>query len=66
MSAGDVTELLLRWNAGDREALDRLMPLICGELRQLAAHYLRRERQGHSLDSTGIVHEAFLKLVDQR
>lgn len=62
----DVTTLLGRWGEGDREALNRLMPKVYNELLQLAGAYLRRERQGHSLDSTGIVHEAFLRLVDQR
>ncbi len=65
-SPDDVSTLLIRWSDGDRAALDQLMPLVYSELHLLAAAYLRRERPGHSLQSTGIVHEAFLKLVDQR
>jgi len=60
-----VTELLIRWSNGDRTALDRLMPLIYDELRRLARHYMRRERPGHTLQTTALVHEAYLKLVDQ-
>ncbi|MGH9662169.1 MAG: ECF-type sigma factor, partial [Bryobacteraceae bacterium] len=62
----DVTALLVDWSNGDREALDQLMPLVYQELRRLAASYLRRERSSHTLQSTALVHEAFLKLVDQR
>lgn len=65
-SPDDVSALLIRWSDGDRAALDQLMPLVYSELHRLAGAYLRRERPGHSLQSTGIVHEAFLKLVDQR
>ncbi len=64
-SSGEVTELLIRWSNGDRTALDRLMPLIYDELRRLARHYMRRERPGHTLQTTALVHEAYLKLVDQ-
>jgi RNA polymerase sigma factor (TIGR02999 family) len=62
----DVTELLSRWTNGDREALDALVPVVYGELRRMAARYLRRERAGHTLQPTALVHEAFLKLIDQR
>ena len=67
-SAGgrDVTQLLVRWAAGDREAFDALAPAIYEELRRIAGGYLRRERPGHTLQPTALVHEAFLKLVDQR
>lgn len=61
-----ITELLIRWNAGDESALDKLMPLVESELRRLAGNYLRRERPGHTLQPTALVNEAYLKLVDQR
>ncbi len=64
--AGDVTGLLVDWNNGDREALARLTPLIYDELHGLAAHYLRRERRDHTLQATALVHEAFVRLIDQR
>jgi len=60
-----VTELLVRWRDGDREALDTLMPLVYAELRRLAQHYLRRERSDHTLQSTALVHEAYLRLAGQ-
>jgi len=62
---GDVTQLLLEWRDGDREALDKLMPLVYAELHLIAGRFLRRERPGHTLQSTALVHEAFLRLVDQ-
>jgi RNA polymerase sigma factor (TIGR02999 family) len=65
-SPAGVTELLQQWGGGRREALDQLLPVIYGELRRLAASYLRRERANHTLQATALVHEAFLKLVDQR
>jgi RNA polymerase sigma factor (TIGR02999 family) len=61
--AGEVTELLVRWSEGDTEALDRLLPIVYAELRRIADAYLRRERSGHTLQATALVHEAFLKLV---
>jgi RNA polymerase sigma factor (TIGR02999 family) len=61
----DVTGLLLAWRGGDVGALDRLMPLVYGELRGIAHRQLGRERDGHTLGTTGLVHEAYLKLVDQ-
>jgi len=60
-----VTELLLRWRAGDRECLDRLIPQVEGELRRIAQRYMRTERSGHTLQTTALVNEAYLKLVDQ-
>jgi len=60
-----VTELLVRWRDGDREALDTLMPLVYAELRRLAQHYLRQERSDHTLQSTALVHEAYLRLAGQ-
>ena len=62
----DVTALLKDWSGGDRQALERLMPLVYAELRKLAASYLRIERPDHTLQPTALVHEAFLRLVDQR
>jgi RNA polymerase sigma factor (TIGR02999 family) len=61
----DVTALLRAWSDGDLEARDRLIPLVYAELRRRAAAYLRRERQGHTLQPTALVHEAYLRLVDQ-
>ena len=62
---GEVTRLLVDFGGGDREALDRLLPLVYGELRRIARHELRRERPDHTLTTTALVHEAYLKLVDQ-
>ncbi len=64
--AHTVTRLLQEWRAGDAAALERLMPLVYKELHAIAARYLARERSDHTLQSTALVHEAFLKLVDQR
>ncbi len=60
-----VTQILIDWSEGDPEAADRLMPLVYDELRHLARSYLQRERSGHTLQATGLVHEAYLRLVDQ-
>ena len=62
-TATPVTELLVRWRAGDSEALPALMPLVYDEMRRLAHRYLRRERPGHTLQSTALVHEAFVRLT---
>lgn len=62
----DVTQLLVSWSMGNQAALEELMPLVYGELRRLASAYLRRERPDHTLQSTALVNEAFLKLVNQR
>ncbi|HEX8197155.1 MAG TPA: sigma-70 family RNA polymerase sigma factor [Pyrinomonadaceae bacterium] len=62
----DVTQLLIRLTDGNTQVLDDLLPLIYGELRQLANRYLRRERSDHTLQPTALVHEAYLKLVDQK
>jgi RNA polymerase sigma-70 factor (ECF subfamily) len=61
-----ITQLLVRWNGGDKTALDQLMPLVQSELRRLAGAYLRRERPGHTLQPTALVNEAYLRLVDQK
>jgi len=60
-----VTTLLAEWSRGDSEALQRLTPLIYEELRRLASHYLRREGQGQTLQTTALVHEAYLRMVSQ-
>ena len=62
----DVTGLLQAWGAGNREALDELMPVVYGELHRLARASLRGERPDHTLQATALVNEAYLKLVDQR
>ena len=62
-TATPVTELLVRWRAGDPGALQALMPLVYDEMRRLAHRYLRRERPGHTLQSTALVHEAFVRLT---
>jgi RNA polymerase sigma factor (TIGR02999 family) len=64
-STTPVTQLLVRWRAGDREALEALMPLVYDELRRLAHHYLRQQRSDHTLQSTALVHEAYLRLAAQ-
>ncbi len=64
--ADNVTKLLIELSNGDRAAVDLLLPVIYDELRKLAANYLRRERPDHTLQPTALVHEAYLRLVDQR
>lgn len=61
----EVTLLLAEWAKGNQKALDDLTPLVYRELRHLAASYLRKERQGHTLQPTALVHEAYVRLVDQ-
>ena len=65
-SPQEVTQLLLAWGQGDRSALDQLTPLVYDELRRLARRYMRRESPGHTLQTTALVNEAYLRLVDQR
>jgi len=65
-SPDEVTQLLLDWNNGNHAALDRLMPLVDRELHRLAHHYMRREKAGHTLQTSALVNEAYLKLIDQR
>ena len=62
----EVTRLLVDWQNGSAEALDQLMPLVYSELRAIANRYLSRERNDHTLQSTSLVHEAYVRLVDQR
>lgn len=63
--SNQVTELLIRWRGGDKAALDTLMPLVYGELRRIARRYLRAERPDHTLQSTALVHEAYVRLAHQ-
>lgn len=63
---GAATQLLLAWGAGDERALDRMLPLVYEEMHALAARYLRRERADHTLQPTALVHEAYLRLINQR
>lgn len=61
-----VTELLIAWSDGRREALDDLMPLVYADLRRVAAGYMQRELVGHALQPTALVHEAYVRLIDQK
>ncbi len=61
-----VTDLLQAWGSGDAAALDQLVPIVYEELRRQAQRYLRHEAPGHTLQTTALVHEAYLRLVDQR
>ena len=65
-SPQQLTELLVAWSDGDRTALDKLMPLVYEELRRLAHKYMGRERRGNTLQTSALVHEAYLRLIDQR
>jgi RNA polymerase sigma factor (TIGR02999 family) len=62
---GDVTQLLIEWRRGDKQALDRLVPLVYQELRLIAGRFLRQERTPQTLQCTALVHEAYLRLMDQ-
>lgn len=64
-SSPSVTELLVQWKGGDQKALQALLPLVYGELRRIAHHHLEAERVGHTLQSTALVHEAYLRLVEK-
>lgn len=61
---GDVSMLLQAWSGGDQSALEKLTPIVYDELHRLARHYMRQERSGHSLQTTALVNEAYLRLVD--
>jgi RNA polymerase sigma factor (TIGR02999 family) len=63
---GDVTQMLISYGQGNREALDALLPLVYDELRVIARSYLRQERPDHTLQPTGLVHEAYLRLINQQ
>jgi RNA polymerase sigma factor (TIGR02999 family) len=60
-----ITQMLKKWSEGNQEILDKLMPLVYEELRRQASRYLRRERANHTLQTTALIHEAYLKLIDQ-
>lgn len=62
----EITQMLREWSDGKQEALDTLLPLVYAELHRQASRYLRRERAGHTLQTTALIHEAYLKLIDQR
>jgi RNA polymerase sigma factor (TIGR02999 family) len=64
-SAKEITQMLVEWSNGRQEVLEELMPLVYDELRRLAAHHLRHERPDHTLQPTALVHEAYLRLIDQ-
>ena len=61
-----ITQMLLDWSGGDKAALERMMPIVYGELHRLAHRYMNRERAGHTLQTSALVNEAYLRLVDQR
>ena len=65
-SPQNVTEMLRNWRNGDREALEKLIPVVYDELRRQAVNYLRRERPGHTLQTTALIHEAYLRLINQQ
>jgi RNA polymerase sigma factor (TIGR02999 family) len=65
-SSQEVTRLLLAWRDGDQEALERLTPLVYGELRRMAHRYLLRERPDHTLQTSALINEAYLRLIDCR
>jgi RNA polymerase sigma factor (TIGR02999 family) len=63
---GEVTDLLIAWSGGEPRAEERLLPLVYAELHELAASYMRRERAEHTLQPTALVHEAYMRLIDQQ
>lgn len=65
-SPQEVTALLVDWSKGDQAALDKLMPLVYEELHRLARHYMRMERPGHTLQTTALINEAYVRLIDQQ
>jgi RNA polymerase sigma factor (TIGR02999 family) len=65
-SGSAITRLLHDWSAGDQSALNKLLPLVHGELHRMARRYMRRERRGHTLETAAVVNEAYLRLVDCR
>jgi len=65
-SPGEITRLLAQWSGGDQAALDRLVPMVYDELRRLASNYMRGERPGHLLQTTALVNEAYLRLMDRQ
>lgn len=65
-SSNNVTQMLHDWSKGDQKVLDRLIPIVYEELRRQATRYLRRERPGHTLQTTALIHEAYIRLIDQK
>ena len=65
-SSREVSQLLIAWGNGDQAALSRLIPLVYQELHRIAARYMRHESPGHTLQTSGLVNEAYVKLVDQK
>lgn len=65
-AAQDMTQLLVAWSEGDQSALEQLLPLVNAELRRLAGNYMRRESPGHTLQTSALVNEAYLRLIDQK
>jgi len=66
LSPSEITQLLKAWGAGDRTAFDKLMPLVYDDLRRVARRHMRLEREGHTLQTTALVHEVYLRLVDSQ
>jgi RNA polymerase sigma factor (TIGR02999 family) len=66
LSAENLTSLLIEWQEGDKTALDRLTPLVYDELRRIAHRYVRRERNGHTLETTALVNEAYIRLAGSK
>ena len=66
VSSHDVSELLLEWGNGDRAALEAVLPLVYQELRELAHYHLRKQRPNHTLQATALVHEAYLRLTQEK
>ena len=66
ISPHEITQLLDEWSSGNQAALDKLYPLVYGELREMAHRFMRRERKGHTLQTTALINEAYLRLVDQK
>jgi RNA polymerase sigma factor (TIGR02999 family) len=65
-SPTEITQLLVRWREGDETALDKLIPLVYTELRRLAGHYMHQERPGHTLQTSALINEAYLRLIDHK
>jgi RNA polymerase sigma factor (TIGR02999 family) len=65
-AGGEITKLLRAWSEGDQSALEKLTPIVYGELHRLARRYMKRERPGHSLQTTALVNEAYMRLVDYK
>jgi RNA polymerase sigma factor (TIGR02999 family) len=62
----EVTQLLIAWGSGDQDALEKLIPLVYDDLRRLARNYMHREPAGHTLQTTALIHEAYLRLIEQK